>query len=78
MLYRAIAIDTNYFYYLCPQEKCPVLVHRHGSRGDAVRNRVESRSCHCPEHRERIEVVIDNNTLRKSLSVTKNTIRFKK
>lgn len=78
MSYHAIAVDTLHFYYICPHEVCPAIVHTHSSRSNTL-DRIESRHSHCiGDKYNRIEVKIDRNTLRKSLTIRGSTITFKK
>ena len=75
--YHAISVDPVHFYYVCPYDNCPSLLHRHGSRGN-INNRVESRTRHCTFDSDRINVVIDNYTQRKAVSVKRNgSLSFK-
>ena len=81
--HHAIAIDNTHFFYLCPYDKkeCSSLVHFHGSGLDSITNRVEGRGSHCcgdDKHNiSNVEVIIDKNTLRKTLSIRGNSITFK-
>ncbi len=80
--YHAIAIDNTHFFYLCPHEKkvCPQLVHFHGSCKNSITNRIENRCSHCEGDKGTgtIDIIIDENTLRKTLAIRGNSLTFKK
>tara|TARA_R110002051_G_scaffold88184_4_gene155450 strand:- start:7757 stop:8029 length:273 start_codon:yes stop_codon:yes gene_type:complete len=81
--HHAIAVDPIHIFYLCKYDKkiCKEIIHFHGSCGNTIDNRVESRGCHCPGDKNKycgVEITIDENTLRKSVAARGNSILFKK
>ncbi len=56
----ALSIDSKHIEYECPH--C-CKIHRHGSGGE-THNRTESRSSHCQEVKQNVEILITSNTVR--------------
>jgi hypothetical protein len=60
--YHAEYIDEYQFGYKC--DSCPKY-HRHGNCLDYKTNRVEHRGCHCEKVEGDVEIIIDENTIRR-------------
>ena len=59
---HATLMTDTWFRYKCA---CRKGYHTHGNGGEALTNRVEHRSSHCPAYQGAVTIVIDDDTVRK-------------